>query len=433
MEIINENEQLNQLLPSQDPKDRRNSGYSKTIQTVNDLLKNIELRNKCKAILGWGYDLESDHFYTYEADERDDELVLLLEDLGILKADWTGLIKNQKHRSVGNRLITIAVDGNKAIEFFNRINGKKTKIHKDILEIVAHQLADGKSTDNFFEILENCGIPKTLFQYDESYPIDNEWLIAYDIMKLYSSSLNQEDHDVVFQIMGEAARPIMFGGDEEMSQDFKDQVSSYLKHIGYCFDDNGKIVKSTKKLLKNLVNRQARKKKENGKFTAEKTVEKIPIPKNITRWESIIMYLSGENGLGNIMVKILGNDDFEHKTNFEKLGFGKIRPEFGARKSWVSFLYVLAMNDGEFPMKGYLSKSQKKEKDIRNQWKKEVKENFILAFGINTDPIKWNRNEQSYIARLKIIPPMRDRIDIKYLNEIDEEYQRQQIVPVKRR
>lgn len=432
MKTTSENEAFDQLLPPQDPKDRRSS-YSKTIKKVDELLKDIALRNKCKRVLGWGYDLKPNHFYIRESEERDDGLILLLEDLGLLKADWTGLAKNQKHRSIGNRLITIVIDGSKAIEFFNRINGKKSKIHKDALELVAHQLADGKSADNFFEILENCGIPKTLFQYNESYPIDNEWLIAYDIMKLYSSSSNQEDLSVVFQIIEEAARPIMFGGDEEGSREFQDQVSGYIKNIGYCFDDNGKIVKATKKLLKDLANRQAQRKKASGKLTKEKTIVKIPIPKNITKWENIEMRLSGENGLGNIMIKILGNDDFEHKTDFEKLGFGKTKPVLEAKKSWINFLYVLAMNNGKFPMREYLSKSQKKERDKRNQWKKEVKENFILAFGINADPIKWNRKEQSYIARLKIIPPMRDRIDMEYIDEIDEEIKRQQIVPVKRK
>ena len=179
------------------------------------------------------------HFYTYEAEEKNDEIVLLLEDLGFLKADLTGLVVNQKHRSIGNRLITIVVDGSKALKFFDRINGKNTRISKTALELVAHQLADGKNKDDFFELLENCGVPKSLFQYDESYPIDNEWLIAYAILKLYSSSSRQEDLEIVFRIMEKSARPIMFGGDDEKSLEFQDNVGGYLQDDGYCFDDDG--------------------------------------------------------------------------------------------------------------------------------------------------------------------------------------------------
>lgn len=255
MEIINENEQLDQLLPTQDPKDKRKSGYSRTIETVDDLLKNIELRNKCKTILGHGCDLTSDHFYTYEAEEKDEELVLLLEDLKFLKADWTGFKNNQRHRLIGNRLITIAVNGNKAIKFFDRISGKKTKISKTILKLIAHQLANSTKDDEFFELLESCGVPVTLFHYDENYPTNNEWIVAYDVLKLYASSQHPKDLQVVFRIMEKSAHPIMFGGDEEKSLEFRDKLSGYLQYAGYCFDDDGEIAKATEDMMKNIITR----------------------------------------------------------------------------------------------------------------------------------------------------------------------------------
>lgn len=236
------NEALEQMLPKQDPADKRKSGYSKTIKTVDDLLKNIELRNRCKRVLGFGYDdLTPEQFYKYEAEERDEEIVRLLEDLGVLKADWTGFQK----QPLGRRKIIIAVDNNSVINFFDRLNGKNTKISNITLRFVAHQLADNRDAVDFFELLESCGIPKSLFQYDETYPIDNEWLIAYDILKLYSSSAKQKDLDTVFRIMEKTARPIMFGGDEKKSLEFINKLDVYLQHDGYCFGKDGKIIKNS--------------------------------------------------------------------------------------------------------------------------------------------------------------------------------------------
>ncbi|MFA5993846.1 MAG: hypothetical protein WC823_02685 [Parcubacteria group bacterium] len=431
MTIISEDNPLDKLLPPQDQKDKRKSGYSKTIRTVADLLKNIELRNKCKVILGRDYDLTPNHFYTYEKEEKDMETVLLLEDLGFLKADWTGLKNNQKHRLIGNRLITIAIDGNKAISFLDRISGKKTKISKTALELVAHHLADNKNIDEFFDLLENCGIPKSLFQYGENYPIENEWLIAYDILKLYGSSSRQEDLNVVFRIMEESARPIMFGGDEEKSLEFRDKLSGFLQRIKYCFNDDGKIVKATKKLIENINNRQKKRFRKSNKeksdtFTNEKDIEKIHLPENVKKWERIVMRLSGENGQGVVMIQVLGDDAFEHKTDFSKLGFGNLKSDSKPKKSWVSFLYVLAMNKGVYPMRDFLPLSQKNKKDQVSQWKKEVKENFINAFGINADPILWDSKGKAYVAKLRIIPPQQDRIDMEHHDEITEEFNRQQ-------
>jgi len=255
MEDIIKKEALSQMLSPQDPADKRQSAHSKTIKTIDDLLKNIELRNKCKAILGFGYDdLKPDHFYEYEAEEKNEEIVRLLEDLGVLKADWTSFGK-QLRSMYGMRKIIIAVDNNSVIDFFDRLSGKNTRIEKTTLRLVAHQLADGRDMDEFFESLESCGVPTSLFQYDENYPIDNEWLIAFDILKIYASSSRPEDLKIVFRIIEKSAHLIMFGGDEKKSFEFQNKISEYLQYDGYCFD-NGKITKATEELIRNIKSRR---------------------------------------------------------------------------------------------------------------------------------------------------------------------------------
>ena len=185
--------------------------------------------------------------------------------------------------------------------------------------------------------------------------------------------------------------------------------------------------------MKNIKNRQLARKEKLAKANDKKSIEKIPIPKDVKKWEKIAMHLSGENGQGVVVIKIFGNDDFEYKTDLSKLGFGNLKSDSKPRKSWVSFLYVLAMNKGVYPMRDYLPKSQKNEKDRINQWKKEVKENFIYAFGINADPISWDSKEKVYVAKLKIIPPQHDRIDIEELGETEKEFQRRQEIPAKKK
>ena len=62
-----------------------------------------------------------------------------------------------------------------------------------------------------------------------------------------------------------------------------------------------------------------------------------------------------------------------------------------------------------------------------------MKENFIYAFGINADPISWDSKEKVYVAKLKIIPPQHDRIDIEELGETEKEFQRRQEIPAKKK
>jgi hypothetical protein len=164
-------------------------------------------------------------------------------------------------------------------------------------------------------------------------------------------------------------------------------------------------------------------------------IEKIPIPKNIKSWNRVVLCLSGEKGLGNVKVNIEGDDLFEHKTDFEKLGFKDKRTnKFVAKNSWTKFFYVLAINSGKYPLKEYLSKSQRKEREKRHKWKEEVKVNFINAFGINEDPIKWDSEKEEFIAKMKIVPPAHDRIDDeKNHDEMSEYFADSQKIPARKK
>lgn len=95
----------------------------------------------------------------------------------------------------------------------------------------------------------------------------------YDRVFSALSSVNQE---TLFKIIEEAVHPLrFFGGDEEMALQMQDLFSSFLQFDGYCFQ-NGKIVRATPKLLKEVKTR-AEKRKEKPVNQISNNIGTMPI------------------------------------------------------------------------------------------------------------------------------------------------------------
>ena len=115
-------------------------------KTIRHVLLNGDLRESLLRMILRAYgvtdarELNRDRSIKTEINERwdglyQDENILLLEALGIAKADWDGL-KTQTHRTFGNRLISVSFEGEKVGDFVDALLGKKSLIEKRALKYV---------------------------------------------------------------------------------------------------------------------------------------------------------------------------------------------------------------------------------------------------------------------------------------------------------
>lgn len=125
IELSEEQEPLDVLIPLQEPP-RESFYYENGMQTIADVLPNTEL---CSDIMRF-FDhnaLQSDKFIADEAEERQQDLVLLLEELGIIRADWKRM-GGFDHKPVGYRPLPIAYDTNIVRDTIDLIKA----VHKDL-------------------------------------------------------------------------------------------------------------------------------------------------------------------------------------------------------------------------------------------------------------------------------------------------------------
>lgn len=210
---------LDKILPTKKEEKIRKSGYSNKIKNIDDLLQNVELRKKCFSIIAWDNSNvpQRGRFYTMGVDEQYDEIVLLMEDLGLIKADWEYLGK-QPHRQVGYRLINIAYGVDKFFDLLDRINGKTAIIKKQTLEFIARHSGEQSSGSHLVDLLETWGVPKSLIEYPNT-----KWRMIDTVLTYYASSSSPEDHQMLFKIIEEIAHPLMYAGDKEKSLEVQDK------------------------------------------------------------------------------------------------------------------------------------------------------------------------------------------------------------------
>ena len=115
---------------------------------------------------------------------------------------------------------------------------------------------------------------------------------------------------------------------------------------------------------------------------------------------------------GNITVKFIDDkiikltiEDKEEDSDYQKLGFADTRSNLFKRSAYVKswgMLIAFAVKNGtikaiEFP-------SDKKEKDIANKDRADLSQKLKSYFGLKDDPIVYDRDNQTYKIRIKLIP-----------------------------
>lgn len=314
---------------------------------------------------------------------------------------------------------------------FEKMNegANKHPIRKTALQNIANEIKELTSHSGLTDFFTELNIPEELYEEEGS---------KYDKVLSVLSNSNQ---DILFKIIEESVHPLrFFGGDEERALQFQDLFSSFLQFDDYCID-NGQIIKSTPKTLKDIKTRIEKRRKEQAVQTIDNkefapTKEPLSI-KIVEMPELKIEETKKENGKPqfpyklpagtvweNITFQFLDNENafiqikqHKHYTDYKEMGLVGRGKNPKPSELWA-FLKVLAFENGEITINSPEVKTKYKKQ-------KELLSKFLQSyFVINLDPFfpyepyPPYKHEKSYKIRMKLIPPSQSE---KKQNGFDEE------------
>lgn len=217
--------------PKSDRKKIRRSNLLSYIKTTDELLQHRSLFEKFRDMVRDVRNLQA-RFYRGETEERNDDLVQLLIDLGIVQYDWEKM-DEQKHRQVGNRIIEFTFDGSKALYLSNRISGIGGIVRKEALELVAKEIGDRLTMSKIVEFFTGQGVPESMFVPD------TKWRAVFYVLSFYATSKAHTDHLKLLKIVEAILHPLMFAGDEEKAREAREKYIKWLKYDRIVVDADG--------------------------------------------------------------------------------------------------------------------------------------------------------------------------------------------------
>lgn len=214
-------------------KGEEKSVYADTIRTIDDLLINLELRNRCLYIISTFGQVKRGQSYKTGIQEQDSsgsfqpyEIILLLGELGLVeKIDLKGFYEQTEYKAVGSRRIEFTFQADKILDFVDRANGKNGIIRKQALEFIARRIGDLASGNDLVDFLRDLGVHEPLIVYPNT-----KWKMVYDVLLYYAASPNSEEQKFLFKIIEEASHPLMHGGDKNAAEETIKKFNSFLEY-----------------------------------------------------------------------------------------------------------------------------------------------------------------------------------------------------------
>lgn len=211
----------------------RRSNLLAHIKSTDKLLQHRELFEKFLKLVEIR-DVKPNHIYKIPTEERNDDLIQLLIDLGIVEYDWE-VMKEQKHHPVGSRIIEFSLDSNKALKLYARTTGKDSRIKKQALELISKEIGDRFTFNKITDIFADLGVPESMFVQD------TKWRAVFYVLSYYTTSSSDKDYLFALKIIQELLHPLMFSGNEEQAKETRKKYKEWLKYDGIDIDDDGKL------------------------------------------------------------------------------------------------------------------------------------------------------------------------------------------------
>jgi len=210
----------------------KKSKYSNKIKSVDNLLADIALRNECLNFFNHFGDIKELEDCCYEygiQDDRTQEMVYLLEDLGFISVSY-----DYDDSWVGPQEVTINFNKKGISELFlDRIKGKNSIIKKQALEFIAQNIAGFNTFNELVNFLSDLGVQKSLLMPN------TKWRMVNDVLNYYASCPLFKDQKMVFKIIEEAVHPLMHNGDKDRAEETRKKFNTFLEYDNFSLDDKG--------------------------------------------------------------------------------------------------------------------------------------------------------------------------------------------------
>ena len=218
-------------MPKEERKEK--SSYANSVRTIDDLLRNLELKNRCLNIISTFGELQRGSVYSAGIKEANEfgsfqpyEIILLFKELGLVdEIDFKGFYKQNEYKSVGSRRVEFVFSGDKMLDFTDRANGKNSIIKKQALEFIARHIGELASGNKLVDFLRDLGVPESLIIYPNT-----KWRMIYDVLLYYASCPKPENRKMLYTIIEEASHPLMHNGDKNTAEEAVNSFNNYLKY-----------------------------------------------------------------------------------------------------------------------------------------------------------------------------------------------------------
>lgn len=214
-----------------EPVRKGRSLYGMSVTSISDLLKDFDLRKRVAACLVRAFsvcdlrEIKSGTEVTVDVLESDDELILLMDQLGITETDWNSL-QNQKHRVIGNRYVRVHFFGSMAKTFADALYGRTSIIRSRTLEHLAGIFKDQMTRQKLEDLFVHEGVPTGLLIGIEGSKSD----LIREVFLTLASTGEVADKELLFHLIEEFVHPLMFDGDEQLAQAKQIQISKLLRY-----------------------------------------------------------------------------------------------------------------------------------------------------------------------------------------------------------
>lgn len=446
-----------------EPKRQRNSFYSHRIKSFADLLKDVELSRQVRDFIVRAFDVydirevKTTQEVTTELQEKDDELFLLMDELGLTKTDWDSL-KKQTHRPVGSRYVRIRFLGESCKRFADSFTGRTSIIKARTIEHLAGIFKDMRTRQGLEDLFVQEGVPPCMLIPQEGSKAD----LVHAVLLILASTGEEDDKNLLFKIIEEFVHPLSFGGDEKEAYRRQIEITKLIRYdnlsviggkVRNISKEDEEAIKeydrtsaeSSSKFFDAMMNdafadmfnpksKQTKQVPKQASPSPEKSDSPVQQPPIINIYNqnslsnevsstshSVAMSQDGGNdadktGKGNkfphpipagttwnnVVITFLDDrrvkmnvSGKEHTANYVELGLTGYGNPPAPSVLW-SFLRVLAQLNGEIEIKDPEAKDQyKKQKQQLSQFLKKY-------FSLDTDPFHPYKNEKSYKTKFTV-------------------------------
>ena len=415
-----------------EPNRQRESCYSQRIKNKTDLLKDLELRESVIDFFNGAFNADDPRQITanqsvnIEVPEKEDELLLLLDELGFTKTDWDSL-RYQVQHIIWDRSVKVLFIGEKIKPFIDAVYGKTSKISTKALNIIAEYCSNLLSREKLNDFFIDIGVPSILLI--AKYKSRKDFIDQILLVLLSSGEL--EDEKIATRLLEGLVHPYIFGGERKKAENLQYVITDVLRYdklslIGGKLHELNMQDEEALATFENSKNPNTY--KEGPKLSniittnnINNKLEKLGINnKGIfmpegTRWEELLFkFIDGNN------IKLFIKDTYNRDVSFTELGLMDTRKIPLRTNNQGLLLILFSIKNGEL----HWSDQEATKKYIKH---KQLLNKALKAYfhGIQGEPIKWIKRDGVYRSSIVLIPekeplPFEDKSD--KLSDLDSEY-----------